>query len=524
MLPPAAFLHRITRALPLLLAAAAVVACVLMIDLKGISTDEGIRLNIINGGKPAAVHPGPPWATWSEVYAAVRPQAYQPAYYFLQNSLMRVTGRQDVVLFRYTNIGFLALCLVGLLVLSRTWATWPRCFLIGLFAFNAYLIMHVLQIREYLAGLAFYIWSTWLVLRLDRRALAREWADFAWFASYGLMLAAGFYLQTWTAFPAAAQGLFLALRRRPQAGRFLAHLAVSHLVAFSLIWPYLQENQQKINVGLWAHEKVTLLGQLHQGFHLVLGGQTPGHDRLSALLPWAWLGLLLIGGWLGLRRLPPPSPEIADDRRQAWLMGASILLPLAFQIIYYFKVEPLSVWPRYFIIHYFFLTWLIALAFRALHRASLQPGARWPARMGLAGATVLLAISAVHQVGSYRLDPYFDTSLSRSSDWRVGSRLLARVLAPDDVVLCQDFVTRSTLAFTHPLPNRLVTFKELPDVKPETISRLVYLEPSHLRSARAELIAHLTTCGYSKVIELTVPGNDPLANPPSWCVVAFSRP
>lgn len=518
MPPPISLPSRLARALPWLLAGVAVLATIACLNLKGISTDEGFRLGIINGGRPAAVQPGPPWATWAEVFAAVRPHAYQPAYYFFQNTLMRLAERQDLAFFRLVNVGFFATALLGLLALSRAWSVWPRCFLLGLFAFNAYLFMHVLQIREYIAGVALYIWSTWLVLKLDRRTLAHEWADFAWFAGYGLLLAVGFYLQTWTVFPAAAQGAFLLLRRRPQFWRYTAHLALTCLVAFCLTWPYLHDNQQKVNVGLWAREQVTLPGQLAQGFQLVLSGHLPGHDRFTSALPWAWVGLLLVGGWV-LFRGRTADPAIVADRRQAWLMSLCLGVAVAFQIIYFYKVEPLSVWPRYFIIHYFFLTWLIALAFRALCRLP-----RWWARLPLVAATLLLAASAGYQVRSYHRDPYFDTSLSRTSDWRVGSYLLATVLASDDVVLCQDFVTRSTLSFTQPLPNRLLTVEELPHAALAATRRLVYLEAGHLRPARGELAARLAALGFSAPVELAVAPGEPNVAPPYWRVIAFSRP
>lgn len=512
-----AFFSRLARALPWLLTGVAVLVTIALLDLKGISTDEGFRLGIINGGKPAAVHPGPPWATWADVFAAVRPHAYQPAYYFFQNTLMRLAERQDLAFFRLVNVGFFVAALSGLLVLSRSWSVWPRCFLLGLFAFNAYLFMHVLQIREYIAGVALYIWSTWLVLKLDRRTLAHEWADFAWFAGYGLLLALGFYLQTWTVFPAAAQGAFLLLRRRPQFWRYAAHLALSCLVAFCLTWPYLHDNQQKVNIGLWAREQVTLPGQLAQGFQLVLSGHLPGHDRFTAVLPWAWLVLLLAGGWI-LFRGRTTDTVIAADRRQAWLMSLCIGVAVSFQAIYFYKVEPLSVWPRYFIIHYFFLTWLIALAFRALYRIP-----HWSARLVLVAATLLLATSAVYQVRSYYRDPYFDTSLSRTFDWRVGSDLLATVLTSDDVVLCQDFVTRSTLTFTRPLPNRLLTFEELPNAALAATHRIIYLEAGHLQPARGELATRLAALGFSAPVELAVATSESIA-PPYWRVIAFSRP
>ncbi len=522
---PGSPLSRFVHALPLLLCIAAVVAHWALIDLKGISTDEGFRLGIMNGGRPAQTHPAPPWATWDEVIATVSPHAYQPGYYLIQNSFMRLTGRQDILIFRELNLGFFALCLLALLGLSRDWSPWPRSFLIGLFAFNAYLIMHVLQVREYIVAVALYLGGTGLVLHLDQRQLGREWRDVAWFTSYGLLMAFGFYLQTWTVFPAIAQGAFLVLRRRPQLGRFLAHLALSYLVVFALTWPYLQANRQKVDVGLWAQEQVTLLGQLKQGFQLVLSGHLPGHAWFTSALPVAWLALLVAGAWVGWRKRAALPPGFATEcGRQTWLMVLSILLPLAFQVAYFYQVEPLSVWPRYFIIHYFFLTWLVALAFRSLHAARNLPGSRHATRVGLGAASVILAASSVYQIHSFRADPYLDTSLSPSSDWRVGTHLLARELQPDDVLVSQDFVTRSTLSFTRPVDNRIIHFADVETAPLDGVRRLLYLEPVHAQFSRAELAAKAAARGYGPPVVLAT---SPAVSPETegyWRLVAFQRP
>ncbi|MBI2513688.1 MAG: hypothetical protein HYV96_17110 [Opitutae bacterium] len=513
---------RLSRFLPGLLCLAALAAVLLMIDLKGISTDEGFRLWITNGGQPRALGATPD-ATWTDVLAAVNPYAYQPGYYLLQNTLMRAAARQDLNFFRLTNIAFFALCLWGLLRLSRPWAAWPRAFLVGLFAFNAYLIMHVLQIREYIVATAFYIWSTQIVLALDRRQLGDEWKDIGWFVGYGLLLSATFYVQTWIVFPAIGQGAFLVLRRRPQFWRFHAHLAVCYLLVFSSTWPYLQSHSQKVNVGLWEREHVTLVGQLLQGFNLVLSGHLPRHDTFTMALPWAWLGLLAAGAWWTIRRRSElPAAFVAETSRQAWLMLVCIAMPLAFQVAYFFKVEPLSVWPRYFIVHYFFLTWLIALAFRTLHEASGAPTRRRTALTVLTTATALLAVSAAYQVNSFRRDPYLDTSLSTVSDWRVGTAALAPTLRPDDVLLTHDFITRATLTFTHPTAHRVLILDELEKVALPERGRLVYLEQALYRQNTSDVVVRLRALGFRRIeaSALVDANGTPLSE---WKLFAFTR-
>ena len=74
-----------------------------------------------------------------------------------------------------------------------------------------------------------------------------------------------------------------------------------------------------------------------------------------------------------------------------------ISVSLAFQIGYFYKVENLSVWPRYFIIHYFFLTWLLALAFCYLHTLGHRKGLKignWLPRSATRVVFGLMLVSA----------------------------------------------------------------------------------------------------------------------------------
>lgn len=522
---PSSASSRILQYLPALLCLLALVAIVRMIDLKGISTDEGIRLGIVNGGRAFVPGPTQPPPTYGQVLATISPYAYQPAFYLVLNSLMRTFERHDLNFFRSVNVVALALCLFGLLHLTAKWAAWPRTFLIALFAFNAYLIMHVLQIREYPAALAFYIWSTSLTLALDQRTLGDEWRDLGWFITYGLLLCAGFYLQTWVVFPAIGQGAFLVLRRRPQFWRFNAHLAVCYLLVFSLTWPYLQSHGQKINVGLWEREHVTLSGQLYQGFSLVLSGHVPRHSLLTTLLPFTWLGLLGAGIALVIRaRRTLPSAFVSECSRQAWLMALCIGLPLAFQIAYFYKVEPLSVWPRYFIVHYFFLTFLVALAFRAIHTARATLASPRGATTVLVAATALVAGSSVVQVRSYWRDPYFDTSTSGAANWPTIATALNRMARPDDVIFTHDFIVRSTLTATHPLPHRTPILPELETYDLNGVTRLIYLEGSFDQAERPELLRRMAARGYPVVQEWPIPAGDNTGPLSDWRILTFSPP
>ena len=522
----------VLRARTLLTAACCLIiaAYVMLIDLKGINTDEGLRLAIINGGEPYTQNQLSTHATWKQVLATNSHWAYQPLYFLIQNSLMRVSGTHDVVFFRLVNVFFLWVSLQGLLVLSRGWQLFPRLFLLGLFGFNAYLFMHVLQIREYMAAVAFYIWSSWLVLRLDVRRLERPWMDAAWFSVYGGLLVLGFYVQSWVVFPAIGQGLFLIARRRPAPWRFLGLLAFSYTLVLAATLPYLLTHPQKIQVGRWGTTGSELWPQLSVGFHLVLAGHATGQFRFTDFLFWFWLTFILGTFVLFFRGKSAalPCENRGEVMRQGLLMLLCSGVSLAFQIGYFYGVENLSLWPRYFIIHYFFLTWLIALGFNHLRILRQAKGTSVWVRHGLSAATGIVAVtmlaSAVFQVRSYYRDPFLDTGLSRSSNWQNLTAGASRIMRPADAFVFHDFISRSTFTFTRAPTNRVLLLEELPASALESVERLVYLESSESPAEKNQIAGRMATLGFKscRVIPLqAADGQSPLND---WRAVAFSRP
>ncbi len=500
-----------------------------MIDLKGITTDEGLRLWIINGGQPALPGDLALDATWARVIAANAPYAYQPLYFLIQNGLMRLADSQSLLLFRSVNLVFLWIALQGLLALSRDWRPSARLFLLSLFSFNAYLFMHVLQIREYTAGVAFYIWTSWLVLRLDARRLERPWADTAWFTAYGMALVVGFYLQSWTVFPTAAQGLFLVLRRPGDRQRYYAYLALTYVIVVTAVWPYLQDNQQKINIGLWAREQEPIHKHLFTGFHLLLTGHLPGVYRLADGLFWFW-SATLVGGLLWLltdRTEINGKLPLREIRRQVLLLLLCLGISVAFQIIYALKVENLSLWPRYFIIHYFFLMWLGALVFHRLLDLRAAAGgpsiARRVATGVVAAMAVALTVSMVFQIRSYRRDPMLDMAETVSSNWRIWAAELERILHPSDVVLMPDFIRRSTLTFTRPMTNRILLPDELETSDLRNVGRLVYMEANESLHERDQLLVRTNALGFSTWQAYQIKSPDGKTILPEWQIIVFTR-
>lgn len=523
--------QRTSSGMALTLACLVIIATyAMMIDLKGVSTDEGIRLGIINGGRPYVLNAPPTEVSWADVMKADAPFAYQPLYFLIQHTLMGVAQTHDVVFLRLLNLLFLWIALQGLLALSRDWRLLPRLFLVGAFSFNAYLLMHVLQIREYTAGVAFYVWSTWFVLRLDTRVLARPWADVGWFAGYGVLLVLGFYTQSWVVFPAVGQCLFLIARRRESRWRFYALLALSYLIVLVAAEPYLQHHAEKVNVGRWGVPGTNLLAQLSDGFHLVLAGHPAGRVPAADFLFWFWLLVLATGGGLLLchRRLADGAGFSTEElRRQVSLMLLSLAVPLAFQVYYFYTADNLSVWPRYFVIHYFFLVWLLALAVKHLHDLSSAAPVARRTRLFLRGALAaiigVLLVSACFQVRSYYRDPLFDTGLSRASNWRTLAAEISRVTRPDDVLLTHEFINRATLTFTRPVSNRVLMLQELETSDLGSADRIVYLESSANIPARPELAARLAKLGFGTLQEIRLHATDRQYLLPDWRLLVFQR-
>lgn len=500
-----------------------------VMDLKGISTDEGIRLAIINGGRPFTVTPPAEPPTWDQVLQTGEPYAYQPLYYLMQNSLMRLAGTQDANFFRAVNLGFLGVVLLGLLALSRGWRLEARLLLLVVFSGNAYLLMHVLQIREYIVGVAWYVWSSWLVLRLDGRQLHRPWADTGWFAGYGLLLAAGFFLQSWVVFPAVAQGAFLVLRRRQEAFRFYAHLALSYVVVLAVAWPYLQAHRQRADVGVWGTAGTALLPQLSDGFHLVISGHVARFSPFTEFLFWFWPAVVAATAvLLGARRAADaPALEAGAYTRPAWLMLLCSGAALAFQVAYFLKVDTLSVWPRYFVIHSFFLAWLLALAFRYLSElrttATAPAGLRRGAGFALGALGALALATAIFQVRSFRQDPYLDTGLSPQDNWRTLAAGLDRVVQPGDTILVSDIVQQATLTFTRPTDLPVIVLADLAARDLGPVRRLVYLEHAAGRDRREAVAAQAAAAGLIEGPEVGIPAPDGSHHLPAWRILVFAR-
>lgn len=515
-----------TRAPLVVLCLVVIATYFLMIDLKGVWTDEGIRLGIMNGGRQFSLNEPLTETNWKMVLEALAPYAYQPLYYLIQNAVMRVAQTHNEVLLRLVNIFFLWVSILGLISLSKWWRLVPRIFLICVFSFNAYLIMHVLQLREYIVGIAFYIWSTWLVLRLDARKLGQKWVDLSWFAAYGVLLILGFYVQSWVVFPALGQFLFLLWRRSGDRLRFYAHLVLSYMIVLAATSPYLLFHRNKVDVGHWGDDGTKLWSNLSNGFHFVLSGHQVGKSLFTDFLFWFWLIVILSAGLLIFSKKFNDVVEVShvEFRRQSLLIILSIVVPLMFQLVYFLTVDTLSVWPRYFVIHYFFLTYLVGLAFKYLYDLnSSHAVSSWTLKFSVIAVFAVMLVSCVYQVKSYYQNPYVDTGMSRVCNWRTVAAAMSRVVEPGDVVLTRDFLHSWTLTFTRPIANRVISVQELEGCAKDSVCRFVYLEPSATLSLRDNITARMAALGFELMRAVELPSVDRESTCNEWRLLFFNR-
>jgi len=108
----------------------------LMIDLKGIWTDEGWRFGIMNGGRLFLVPNSGFTASFAEVLSALNGTNYQPLYFLLMNLFSKITHSHNTVLFKMMNIVFILCSQFILLSIIRDWRITSKIYAIILLTIN----------------------------------------------------------------------------------------------------------------------------------------------------------------------------------------------------------------------------------------------------------------------------------------------------------------------------------------------------------------------------------------------------
>jgi hypothetical protein len=455
---------RVHRGVLFGLVALGAVQLILLSDLKGISSDEGLRLLTMNGGQLFQGDRSGTTASLKDVMTAVRDTNYQPLYYLLQNRVMTVARSTDPVLLRTANILFAAALLGGTACLARRWPPVAALYLVGTIAFSGYFATHVLQIREYTLGLLFlllvYLYSCRLVQRSERTPL---FPNILQHVAYGL-LAVGACLNSFWILPAwcgAVAGQWALAKRRLEATALLACSVVSAMAGLRLLRA-VQGFEKKVDVGLWDQRDASA-AQVAEAFSdgisfILAGSEVPpsGAGAAARILALAVFTTAAAGALLVAVR--PSIARGSDKLRMHIVLSGFMLGALClFQICYFLvRKDMISLWARYFFQHFWLLHVLIAAIIGMMaHR--LRPRAT---RVGIGAFLLLSAAWAIQGTVQYWRNPYSDTGLGRDCQWRVfASRL--RELSRGDPIVFTRTLEAATASFSERFPNSLLLVDKL---------------------------------------------------------------
>jgi hypothetical protein len=435
----------------------------LLSDLKGISSDEGLRLLTMNGGQLFQGDRSGTTASLKDVMMAVRDTNYQPLYYLLQNRVMMVARSTDPVLLRTVNILFAAALLGGTACLARRWPPVAALYLVGTVAFSGYFAMHVLQIREYTLGLLFllliYFYSCRLVQRSERTPL---FPDILQHVAYGF-LAVGACLNSFWILPAwcgAVVGQWALARRRLEAAALLACSVVSAMAGLRLLRA-VQGFEKKVDVGLWDQHDVSAARAaevVSDGIYFILvGSEVPPSGAGAARILVLAIFVTAAAGALLVAVRPSVARGSGELRMHVVLSGFMLGALCLFQICYFLvRKDMISLWTRYFFQHFWLLHVLIA-AIIGMTACRLRTRAT---RAGIGAFLLLSAAWAIQGTVQYWRNPYSDTGLGRDCEWRVFASRLREVARGDPIVFTRA-LEGATVSFSERFPNSLLLVDKL---------------------------------------------------------------
>ncbi|MGH8552994.1 MAG: hypothetical protein ACRERS_06835, partial [Methylococcales bacterium] len=173
---------------------------------------------------------------------------------------------------------------------------------------------------------------------------------------------------------------------------------------------------------------------------------------------------------------------------------------LGFQVAYFFLREPLSTWPRYFILYLPFVALLIPVSISKVLLVSAQPVARrsWIYVVLLA----VVGLAGTAQIKNHYGNPYVD----HGPDFRVVYRYLASHVAPEDKIAVGLPTNRMALIYYWPTPQQIRLGYHLSAAEgaasPRRIWTVSYVDeksPAYLKFAE-----ELEKIGYRLVMTQTV--------------------
>ncbi len=306
-------------------------------------------------------------------------------------------------------------------------------------------MVHALQVREYPLVLCFLVYNALLFcVLLNSVGIPGGWRFWLVAMAYCLSSAGAFYTTRWAPFflwPQAVVALCSFRRNRRAVFTVLSSLAVAALLCLPSIFAM---PRNSLVFALWDKRPPTfglLLARLRGGtLHLLIGSQLAGH-ALWQIYYWSLVvilgGALLIFGY-----------RLFRERSEIQYIVLTVLGFLTFQIAYFFLREPLSTWPRYFILYLPYVALLIPLSFSRLVVSTLRPAARSWAYMIF---FVIVAVAGGTQIKNNYQNPYVD----HGPDFREVYRYLIVRVAPRDKIVVGLMTNRMALNYYWPSPKQI---------------------------------------------------------------------
>jgi hypothetical protein len=416
-------------------------------DLKGIWNDDAVRLTIANGGLAKASlesrHPGHS----VDVIRAIGPFAVQPAYPLLVNRILRLTRSYSIIPIVTTNLFIFLFSAIGIYLLARRLLNaGPRLLAVLLYLWNGFAMVHVLQVREYPLILFFFVYNTWFFYYVLGGSPGRRGTAF-WVATllYCVTAASAFYTTKWAPlflWPQAIIALLYLRRQRFRSVAILTSLVVAGLSCLPLV---LSIQRNSLLYEKWDKRTPSvqlLLSRVYRGTEHLLIGSDSVRSLLLQLYYWG-LVVILVGGLIFFVF------RFFRQRFEIQHLVLTIIGFLVFQIGYFFAREPLSTWPRYFILYLPYVVLLVPVIIsRVLSYWSVPVGRRAWVYLGI---LLIVAASGLAQIHDNYVNPYVD----HGPDFREVYRyLISRVSSRDKIVVGLT-TNHMALGYYWPTPNQL---------------------------------------------------------------------